>query len=53
MDDRKVGMYSPDSAEFMTYETGAFYTAAGTHTIKFQGTIAGDNTAFIDAVSVK
>jgi len=53
VDDRKVGMLSPDSAVFITYETGAFYTTAGTHTIKFKGRIAGDNTAFIDAVSVK
>lgn len=53
VDSSLVGTYSPTSASFGSYVTNSFVTTAGAHTIKFKGTTTGDNTAFIDAVSVE
>ena len=49
-----VGTFKPTSTTYSTYATASFTVGAGTHTVKFVGldTAGGDNTAFIDAVSI-
>jgi hypothetical protein len=49
-----VGNFTPSGASYQVYSTSAFTVAAGSHTITFQGvdSAGGDNTAFLDAVSV-
>jgi glucose/arabinose dehydrogenase/endogenous inhibitor of DNA gyrase (YacG/DUF329 family) len=49
-----VGAFTPSGAAYQGYITAAFTVAAGSHTIAFQGvdTAGGDNTAFVDDVSV-
>lgn len=45
--------FSPSSGTFQTFTTPSFTTSAGTHVVEFRGTNAGDNTAFVDAVSLQ
>jgi len=53
-DQTLIGSYTPASGSFATYTTDSFTATAGSHTIKFVGTSAtGDNTAFIDAVTIQ
>lgn len=53
-DQTLIGSYSPASGGFATYTTDSFTASAGSHTIKFVGTsLTGDNTAFIDAVTIQ
>jgi hypothetical protein len=49
-----VGTFTPSSSTYSSYATASFSVAAGAHTIKFVGldSVGGDNTAFIDAVSI-
>ena len=49
-----VGTFTPSGTSYQSYSTVAFTVTAGTHTIEFQGldSAGGDNTAFIDAVSI-
>ena len=49
-----VGAFTPSGTTYQGYVTPAFTVAAGAHTITFQGldTAGGDNTAFVDAVSL-
>lgn len=51
-DTTKIGTFTPNTGTFTDYSTNTFTTAAGVHTIKFVGTVSGDNTDFIDAVSI-
>ncbi len=58
IDGSVVGTFQPTGAGYQTLSTDAFSVTAGSHTIEFLGTNAnsgvnnGDNTAFIDSVSV-
>ena len=54
VDGAVVGAFTPSGTAYQGYITAAFTVAAGVHTIAFQGldTAGGDNTAFIDDVSV-
>ena len=45
-----VGTFIPASSVFAEYVTSAFAVTAGVHTIKFQSTVSGDISAFIDDV---
>ena len=49
-----VGTFQPNSSSYQPYATPSFTVAAGSHTIKFLGlnSVGGDNTAFIDALSI-
>ncbi len=49
-----VGTFKPTGTSYQTYTTAPFTVTAGAHTIEFLGldTAGGDNTAFLDAVSV-
>lgn len=51
-DNRKIGTFSPSTGTFSAFETRAFYATAGTHVIKFKGATTGDNTAFVDSVTM-
>ncbi|WP_366296010.1 chitobiase/beta-hexosaminidase C-terminal domain-containing protein [Paenibacillus sp. AN1007] len=52
-DNQVIGSYQPESGSFETFRTDAFETSGGKHTIKFAATTTqGDNTAFIDDVSI-
>ncbi len=54
VDGAAVGTVMPSGTSYGTYTTSTFAVAAGTHTIAFVGQApdSGDNTAFLDAVSV-
>ena len=54
IDGSVVGTFTPSSTSYQGYSTASFTVTAGTHTIEFQGwdSAGGDNTAFIDAVSI-
>ena len=54
LDDQVIGAFTPTSASFQTYTTADFAVTAGEHILGFRGlnTAGGDNTAFIDQVSV-
>jgi hypothetical protein len=43
----------PSGGGFKTFTSPSFTTTAGQHTIEFRGTNAGDNTAFLDRVSIQ
>ena len=43
----------PSTGAFQTFTSPAFTTTAGTHTIQFRGANAGDNTAFVDQVTIQ
>jgi len=49
-----VGTFIPSGTSYQTYSTVVFTVIAGAHTIEFKGldSAGGDNTAFIDAVSI-
>ena len=48
-----IGTITPSSStSFGLYYTDGFTVTAGSHRIKFEGTAAADNTAFIDKVSL-
>jgi len=50
-----VGQVTPPSTSYSSYQTPSFtVAAAGTHTVEFTGLdpLGGDNTAFIDEVSI-
>ncbi|NGZ74392.1 chitobiase/beta-hexosaminidase C-terminal domain-containing protein [Saccharibacillus alkalitolerans] len=52
-DDTKIGSYRVSDSTFRSYETEAFEATDGRHTVRFAATNKeGDNTAFIDTVSV-
>lgn len=51
-DSTLIGTFSPSSTAFSSYTTGTFTVTSGSHTIKFVGLNAGDNTDFIDAVNL-
>jgi len=54
IDGSVVGTFTPSSTSYQGYSTAAFTVTAGAHTIEFKGldSAGGDNTAFIDAVSI-
>ena len=54
IDGSVVGTFTPSGTSSQSYSTPAFTVAAGTHTITFQGldSAGGDNTAFVDAISL-
>ncbi len=54
VDGNSCGNFTPTGSSYATYTTMTFYVLAGTHTITFQGVDSrgGDNTAFIDAVTI-
>jgi hypothetical protein len=54
VDGQPVGVFKPATTAYRTYTTPAFAVTAGTHTVAFVGldSAGGDNTAFVDAVSL-
>jgi len=54
VDDAPCGTINPVNTMFGGYQSSTFTIAAGVHTIKFLGLdpLGGDNTAFIDAVTL-
>lgn len=54
VDGTQVGLVSPTSTSYGSYQTQDFTVTTGTHTIKFVGLnpAGGDNTAFVDEVTV-
>ena len=54
LDGTVVGTFNPSSTSYQVYTTSTFTVTAGSHTIEFLGldTAGGDNTAFLDAVTV-
>jgi hypothetical protein len=54
IDGSVVGTFSPSSTSYQSYSTAAFTVTGGTLTITFQGldSAGGDNTAFLDAVTI-
>jgi hypothetical protein len=54
VDDVVVGIFTPADTSYHRYTTAAFTVTEGTHTITFKGldTAGGDNTAFVDAVTI-
>ena len=55
IDNTLVGTFTPTGSSYLTYTTAAFPVSAGSHTITFKGlnTDGRDNTALIDAISVR
>ena len=49
-----VGTFQPTGTSYQAYATPVFTVTAGSHVVSFRGlnTVGGDNTAFLDAVSV-
>ena len=48
-----VGTFTPSGTSYQAFTTTPFAVTAGSHTITFQGlNLSGDNTAFLDGVSV-
>lgn len=54
LDGSVLGTFKPNGSSYQTLSTAAFTTTSGSHTLTFQGldTATGDNTAFIDAVTL-
>jgi hypothetical protein len=55
IDGSVVGTFTPSGTSYQSYSTTAFtVVTAGAHTITFQGldSAGGDNTAFLDAVTI-
>src|SRR5271157_5319795 len=54
IDGSVVGTFTPTGTSYQSYTTAAFTVTAGAHTITFQGldSAGGDNTAFLDAVTI-
>jgi hypothetical protein len=55
IDGRVVGSFTPSGTSYKVYTTSVFTVTAGVHTISFVGVDpnGGDNTAFLDAVSIQ
>ncbi len=55
VDGASVGTVRPSGSAFASYLSGNFTVTAGAHSIGFRGrnSMGGDNTAFIDAVSIE
>lgn len=51
-DSTLIGTFSPSSTSFTSFSTSTFTATAGNHVIKFLGTMTGDNTDFIDDVTI-
>ncbi|MBM7564780.1 hypothetical protein JOC55_001721 [Paenibacillus sacheonensis] len=47
-----IGTFSPTSTGFAAFTTNSFVATAGSHTIKFVGTVLGDTTDFVDDVQI-
>jgi hypothetical protein len=52
LDSTQIGYWTSIPGSFTQFTTSNFTATAGIHTIEFEGLNAGDNTAFIGAVSV-
>jgi len=54
IDGNVVSSFTPSGTSYQSYSSALFTVTAGTHTITFKGldSAGGDNTAFIDAVSI-
>ena len=54
IDGQVVGILTPISFKYRRYSTGSFTVSAGSHVLSFRGldSNGGDNTAFIDAVTI-
>ena len=54
IDGNSFGNFTPAGSSYASYATQTFHVTSGTHTITFQGvdSAGGDNTAFIDAVTI-
>ena len=54
IDGYSFGNFTPAGSSYASYATQTFNVTSGTHTITFQGvdSVGGDNTAFIDAVTI-
>jgi hypothetical protein len=54
LDGSQVGLITPSTAQYGSYQTPDFTAKAGTHTIQFVALnpLGGQNTAFIDAVTM-
>ena len=54
VDGTVVGTFTPSGTSYASYTTPTFTVSAGSHAVEFLGlgSAGGDNTAFIDAVSV-
>jgi hypothetical protein len=54
VDGNPLGNFTPSGSSYATYTTATFHVTSGSHTITFQGvdSAGGDNTAFIDAVTI-
>ncbi len=54
LDETEISLFTPSSADFVEYVTESVLVLSGTHLLKFAGmNESGDNTAFIDAISVE
>ena len=54
IDGNSMGNFTPSGSSYSSYTVSTNFLTAGTHTITFQGvdSVGGDNTAFIDAVTI-
>jgi hypothetical protein len=52
IDTINLGTYTPSSGTFTSFTTDDFSILTGEHTLKFLGLNSGDNTDFIDDVSI-
>jgi len=53
IDDTLIGSYAPSSTSYSAFSTDAFTVQSGDHVIRFAATTTtGDNTAFIDAITI-
>jgi len=54
VDGAVVSTFRPTGKPYQSYSTASFTVTAGAHTIAFQGlnSVGGDNTAFLDQVSI-
>jgi serine/threonine-protein kinase len=54
VDDKSVGTFTPSSTTYAEYSTDRFTVSTGPHTLTFEGLnpLGGDNTSFIDGISL-
>jgi hypothetical protein len=54
LDGAPIGTITPNSTSYGVYQTPNFSVTAGTHSVEFLGLnpLGGDNTAFVDVVSI-
>ncbi len=54
VDGNSLGNFTPAGSNYASYSASTYFLNAGVHTITFQGVdrVGGDNTAFIDAVTI-